>query len=159
MLFKNVLVPFDESEHAQAALHLAIDFVGDDPTATIHIVTVVSNDIMPPSMISAAGAFGEVPIDYTSYESLLTSIAERSDRELRDSIGSILGKDLDAIKAKVVIDTRLAPSLWTGSPTTPPTIAATSSSWAGAAWAPARHARQRELRRSASSEIPVLTVK
>ena len=48
MLFKNVLVPFDESEHAQAALHLAIDFVGDDPTATIHIVTVVSNDIMPP---------------------------------------------------------------------------------------------------------------
>lgn len=110
MLFKNVLVPFDESEHAQAALHLAIDFVGDDPTATIHIVAVVSNDIMPPSMISAAGAFGEAPIDYTSYESLLTSIAERSDRELRDSIGSILGKDLDAIKAKVVIDTRLAPS-------------------------------------------------
>lgn len=48
MLFKNVLVPYDESEHASAALHLAIDMVGDDPEATIRVVTVVSNDIMPP---------------------------------------------------------------------------------------------------------------
>lgn len=47
MLFKNVLVPYDESEHAAAALHLAIDLVGDDPEATIRVVTVVSNDIMP----------------------------------------------------------------------------------------------------------------
>lgn len=37
MLFKNVLVPYDESEHAAAALHLAIDLVGDDPEATIRV--------------------------------------------------------------------------------------------------------------------------
>lgn len=110
MVFKNVLVPFDESEHAQAALHLAIDLVGDDPEAAIHIITVVSNDIMPPSMISAAGTFGEAPIDYNSYESLLTSLVETSDRELRDNVGGMLGKDMDAIQAKIVIDTRLAPS-------------------------------------------------
>ncbi len=110
MVFKNVLVPFDESEHAQAALHLAIDLVGDDPEAAIHIITVVSNDIMPPSMISAAGTFGETPIDYNSYESLLTSLVETSDRELRDNVGGMLGKDMGAIQAKIVIDTRLAPS-------------------------------------------------
>ena len=110
MVFKNVLVPFDESEHAQAALHLAIDLVGDDPEAAIHIITVVPNDIMPPSMISAAGTFGETPIDYNSYESLLTSLVETSDRELRDNVGGMLGKDMDAIQAKIVIDTRLAPS-------------------------------------------------
>lgn len=110
MVFKNVLVPFDESEHAQAALRLAIDLVGDDPEAAIHIITVVSNDIMPPSMISAAGTFGETPIDYNSYESLLTSLVETSDRELRDNVGGMLGKDMDAIQAKIVIDTRLAPS-------------------------------------------------
>lgn len=109
-MFKNVLVPFDESEHAQAALHVALDLVGDNPMATIHIVTVVSSDIMPPSMISAAGGFGEIPIDYGNYEALLASIVERSDRDLHDSITSLLGKDLDAVKANVTIEARLAPS-------------------------------------------------
>lgn len=110
MVFSNILVPFDDSEHAHAALHLAIDLVGSDPWATIHIVTVTSNDIMPPSMLTATGAFGEAPIDYASYETLLTSIAERSDRELHDNVAAILGKDIDVVKAKLVIDTRLAPS-------------------------------------------------
>lgn len=110
MKFKDILVPFDESEHAQAALHLAVDLAGDDPGAMIHIITVVSNDIMPPTMVSAVNAFGEVPIDYTGYESLLNSIVERSDRELHDSVRGILGKDMDGIKAKVIIDTRLAAS-------------------------------------------------
>lgn len=110
MLFKNVLVPFDESEHAQAALHLAIDLVGDDPGATIHVVTVVSNDIMPPSIISASGAFGEAPVDYSTYESFLSAIAERSDHDLHDSIDSLLGQDARTLQAKLVVDTRLAPS-------------------------------------------------
>jgi nucleotide-binding universal stress UspA family protein len=110
MVFNNVLVPFDDSEHAHAALHLAVDLVGSDEGATIHIITVTSNDIMPPSMLSAAGAFGEAPIDYASYETLLSSIAERSNRELHDGVAALLGKDMDGIKAKVVIETRLAPS-------------------------------------------------
>ena len=110
MQFKNILVPFDESEHAQAALRLAIDLAGDDSDAVINIVTIVSSDIMPPSMISPTGVLGETPIDYGSYETLLTSMAERADRELHDSLAGLLGKDMDTIKARIAIETRLAPS-------------------------------------------------
>ena len=110
MLFKNVLVPYDESEHAAAALHLAIDLVGDDPEATIRVVTVVSNDIMPPSALSAAVAFDTSPVSYENYEALLSHIAERSDRELHDDVAGLLGRDLQSIHAKLVIETRLAGS-------------------------------------------------
>lgn len=110
MLFKNVLVPYDESEHAAAALHLAIDLVGDDPEATIRVVTVVSNDIMPPSALSAAVAFDTSPVSYENYEALLSHIAERSDRELHDDVAGLLGKDLQGIHAKLVIETRFAGS-------------------------------------------------
>lgn len=110
MLFKNVLVPYDESEHASAALHLAIDMVGDDPEAMIRVVTVVSNDIMPPSALSAAVAFDASPVSYENYETLLSHIAERSDRELRESISGLLGKDMQDVRAKVIIETRLASS-------------------------------------------------
>lgn len=95
MLFKNVLVPYDESEHAAAALHLAIDLVGDDPEATIRVVTV---------------AFDTSPVSYENYEALLSHIAERSDRELHDDVAGLLGKDMQGIHAKLVIETRLAGS-------------------------------------------------
>ena len=42
MLFKNVLVPYDESEHAKSALHIALGMVGDDPTATVHVLAIVA---------------------------------------------------------------------------------------------------------------------
>ena len=127
MLFKNVLVPYDESEHAAAALHLAIDLVGDDPEATIRVVTVVSNDIMPPSALSAAVAFDTSPVSYENYEALLSHIAERSDRELHDDVAGLLGKDMQGIHAKLVIETRLAGSPVEGLPTMRWIIAATSS--------------------------------
>ena len=110
MLFKNVLVPFDESDHARAALNMAIDMVGDDPAATIHVIMVVSSDIMPPSMLSAPNAFGDTFMDYQNYDAMLTSIAKRTNQELHDSVAGILGKDAEALAAKLVIEAQLAPS-------------------------------------------------
>lgn len=110
MLFKNVLVPFDESDHARAALHMAMDIVGDDPAATIHVIIVVSSDIMPPSMLSAPNAFGDTFMDYQNYDAMLTSIAKRTNQELHDSVAGILGKDAEALAAKLIVETQLAPS-------------------------------------------------
>ncbi len=110
MLFKNVLVPFDESDHARAALHMTIDMVGDDPAATIHVIMVVSSDIMPPSMLSAPNAFGDTFMDYQNYDAMLASIAKRTNQELHDSVVGILGKDAEALAAKLVVKAQLAPS-------------------------------------------------
>lgn len=110
MLFKNVLVPFDESDHARAALHMTIDMVGDDPAATIHVIMVVSSDIMPPSMLSAPNAFGDTFMDYQNYDAMLASIAKRTNQELHDSVVGILGKDAETLAAKLVVEAQLAPS-------------------------------------------------
>ncbi len=45
MIFKNILVPYDDSEQAASALHIAFGMVGDDPEAKVHVVTVVSTGI------------------------------------------------------------------------------------------------------------------
>ena len=65
---------------------------------------------MPPSALSAAVAFDTSPVSYENYEALLSHIAERSDRELHDDVAGLLGKDMQGIHAKLVIETRLAGS-------------------------------------------------
>lgn len=55
-------------------------------------------------------AFDASPIGYESYEALLSHIADRSDRELHDSVAGLLGKDMQGVKAKLVIESRLAGS-------------------------------------------------
>lgn len=58
MFFKNVLVPYDESEHALSALHIAFGLVGDDPEATVHVVTIMaSGPLASPAL--RGDAFGE----------------------------------------------------------------------------------------------------
>ena len=106
MLFKNVLVPYDDSGHAKAALHLAIDLVGSDPDASIHVVMVVSNDIMPPSMVSSQMAF----VDFEGYEQMLEVMAKRSDAELRENIARVLGAGMDDIAADLIMEVQLSPS-------------------------------------------------
>ena len=41
MKFANILVPFDNSEHAQSALRIALDLVGDEASAELHVITVL----------------------------------------------------------------------------------------------------------------------
>ncbi|OUP11077.1 universal stress protein [Collinsella sp. An2] len=78
MLFKNVLVPYDESEHAISALHVALGMVGDDPDAEVHVVTVVSIGAVPGPSIDS-DTFGD-PLASTTpleYDSVMGAILHR----------------------------------------------------------------------------------
>lgn len=41
MHFKNILVPYDESDHALSALHTALALAGPYPEARVHVITVI----------------------------------------------------------------------------------------------------------------------
>lgn len=73
MLFKNVLVPYDESEHAKSALHIALGMVGDDPTATVHVLAIV-----------ATGAFTSPTLTGNAFDDL--SYLSDPDRTENDDI-------------------------------------------------------------------------
>ena len=109
-MFKNVLVPYDESEHARSALHLAVGMVGDDPEATVHVMTVVSTDIVPPALFSPAETAGVMPINYDAYDSMLSSIVEHAREEMHADVENDLGEDMAKLKCAIKIDAYLAPS-------------------------------------------------
>ena len=65
MIFKKVLVPYDESDHALSALHAALGMVGDDPEAEVHVLTVVSIGAMPtPSFEDPLAANSQLDYDH-----------------------------------------------------------------------------------------------
>lgn len=79
MLFENVMVPYDESEHADSALHAAFGMVGDNPDATVHVVTIVSTGAVPVPTL-AGGAFDD-PFNSGSmegYDAMISSIVQRT---------------------------------------------------------------------------------
>ena len=39
MYFRNILVPYDESEHAKSALHIALGLAGPYPEARVSVLT------------------------------------------------------------------------------------------------------------------------
>ena len=47
MYFKNILVPYDESEHAKSALHIALGLAGPYPEAKVHVMTVIPSSSRP----------------------------------------------------------------------------------------------------------------
>ncbi len=57
MQFKNILVPYDDSDHAKNALSCALGMVGDNPAAKIHVVMILSMDVVPTSALSSGGPY------------------------------------------------------------------------------------------------------
>lgn len=78
MLFRNVLVPFDESEHSESALHTAFSLVGDDAQARVHVVEVVSLSALPsPTFASASMEDPFSVMTEVDYGEMLGIIIER----------------------------------------------------------------------------------
>lgn len=77
MFFKKVLVPYDESEHAKSALHIALGMVGDDPEASVSVVAVVSVGALPTPLF-----------DGSAFEALDADAGADDDRD--DIMGALL---------------------------------------------------------------------
>ena len=107
MFFKNVLVPYDESDHARSALHIAFGMVGDDPDATVHVISVVSFNAVSMPML-AGGAFDDSSIMASSvdYDSMMGAIVHR----VRADIQNVVGDALDNAQCKIVTNAKVANS-------------------------------------------------
>ena len=99
MLFKNVLVPYDESEHAVSALHVALGMVGDDAEAQVHVVTVVSIGAIPGPSIDS-DSFGD-PLSRTTpleYDSVMGALLHR----VRADMEGMINDAKDGASCKIV---------------------------------------------------------
>ena len=114
MFFKNVMVPYDESEHAMSALHIALGMVGDDPAAEVHVVMIVAAGAIPtPSLMG--GAF-EDPFDngtMMDYDNMMGAVIQRMGaviQRMRSDMERVVEDARDGAQCKITVTARLATS-------------------------------------------------
>ncbi len=104
MGFKNILVPYDNSEHAQHALKEAIDLVSDDPEATIHVVEVAAppQDLVYSSINQTGFGMGVSVVSKDDFATRVEQRNEEDDRKLQDNIADVVKEFPGKLTAEVI---------------------------------------------------------
>lgn len=108
MYFKNILVPYDESEHAKSALHIALGLAGPYPEAKVHVMTVIPSSSLPDPTLMASAAF-DTPYamaDPETYERIMESVAESARRDAQE----VIDRSRDDAQCQIVADAMIASS-------------------------------------------------
>ena len=101
MYFKNILVPYDESDHALSALHTALAMVGDNPDAHVHLVTVIPSRALP-GVPFTGDSFDVSPaiVNPESYDQLMEVVVNRT----RTDLEHVMKESLDNARCHVSVD-------------------------------------------------------
>ena len=109
MRFKNILVPYDGSEHADRALDVAGDFLRSNPEARVHVISVtyVALDAAdfnpdPPNEDEQYNLLG-----YEMYEEVFSQEQKAAHRAMVQAASEILP---DIEPERVICDTIIRPS-------------------------------------------------
>lgn len=109
MRFKNILVPYDGSEHADRALDVAGDFLRNSPEARVHVISVtyVALDAAdfnpdPPNEDEQYNLLG-----YEMYEEVFSQEQKAAHRAMVQAASEILP---DIEPERVICDTIIRPS-------------------------------------------------
>lgn len=112
MYFKNILVPYDESDHAKSALHIALGMAGPYEDAKVHVVTVIPSASLPnPTLMADSGL--EVPyamVDPMTYERIMDATVQRAAADVRSAVD----QSRDDAACDVVADAVIANSALEG---------------------------------------------
>lgn len=93
MLYKNILVAHDGSEHAQEALVVAKDMIGDDSDAVMHVLSVIpvgSVNVSPDATISPLSGMSQLFPDMEAYEEMVANAKQTAISDMHESIGDML---------------------------------------------------------------------
>ena len=106
MKFANILVPFDNSEHAQSALRIALDLVGDEASAELHVITVLPTATLAATYDASGNPLARSALrfaNYDVYENVMGSILSNAKEELLDSIGDALDEVSCSVTVEAVV--------------------------------------------------------
>lgn len=97
MKFSHIMVPYDGSEHAKAALAYAKNLAADSPEAKISVVHAIPAGIVGADQMGTAGTLDGVPygmMDYDQYQEIVqTAIDKATDNVKKDLAGDIAGME------------------------------------------------------------------
>ena len=104
MGFKNILVPYDNSEHANNALKEAISMASENPEAKIHVVEVVAppQDLVYSSINQTGFGMGVSVVAKGDFAKVVEERNAEQDKELQDTIADVVEGFPGALTAEVV---------------------------------------------------------
>lgn len=95
MLYDNVMVPYDGSESAAAALGEAVRFAKDDPGLTLRIVQIVDTEQLVINKLSAAGRANVSPTSnelHAYYEEAMNEATADVHRQVDGMLNGLMNK-------------------------------------------------------------------
>lgn len=111
MLYKKILVPFDGSDPAKNALEVAKKLIADDPSATLHVLSVVPANVVAAELESPSNPAAGTPLmfaDADAYERVIANAKRRAEEELREGVGDALDGVAFDVQVGVVISGKTA---------------------------------------------------
>lgn len=104
MGFKNILVPYDNSDHAKNALKEAMKLAGDDTEAIIHVVEVAAppQDLVYSSINQTGFGMGVSTVSGADFASIVEAYNEADDAELQKNIADLVADFPGKLSAEVV---------------------------------------------------------
>lgn len=101
MLFKNIMVPYDGSDHARRALDMAINLVADDAEAKINVVNVIATSDFSPKYGKGNPFWHPYDsMDEASYAKLMSDAKSSAIADLKAEIA----EKLETLGDKAVVD-------------------------------------------------------
>ncbi len=101
MLYSNIMVAYDGSDHAKDALRYAKELAALNPEATVHVVQALSVGAMDFQATYSDGVYyGQ--IDYEQYKRLLDATLAAAKAAMADSLGDALADLGDRATTEVV---------------------------------------------------------
>lgn len=103
MLFKNVMVPYDGSDHAIRALDTAAKLIADDPNAKIHVVNVIATSDFTPKYGNSNPFWHPYDsMDEASYAKLITEAKDSAIADLKADLHDALAELGDKASVDVI---------------------------------------------------------
>lgn len=104
MGFKNILVPYDNSEHAKNALREAINMASGDAEAVIHVVEVAAppQDLVYSSINQTGFGMGVSVVSKGDFAKVVEERNEKQDEELQQNISDIVSGFPGTLTAEVI---------------------------------------------------------
>ena len=107
MLYKNIMVAFDGSDPAKEALVVAKNLIGDDPQATMHIVSVVSIGSLGLSgdlANSPTPGMQQIFPDMKAYDEAIDNAKKIACGQMREAASDLV----DSVECNVTFDATVA---------------------------------------------------
>lgn len=110
MIYKNILVAYDGSEHSKEALVVAKDLIGDDSNAVMHVLSVIPVGSVNVGDTSIAPLSGMAQIfpDMEAYEEMVENAKIMAIKDMNESIGDMLSDVQCSVEVAAIVAVKAA---------------------------------------------------